>query len=263
MYCVIQKVVNKKPDLFGTPKELYVNSISFTIDGEFKTKYTYHYSEEKFERPITDAYKISIHKSFRKDGKVRKKQWVICTMSYYSLIEFWPGDCVSQSKLEEKLKEMGITEEELWDLVYEKLEPLIDEVKLEFERTEEYKTKKKQEKILEQHRKKKYAFEKKYGSDTYDYCYDVFGVLRNSEYLEILKMYNEQQSSYYNSHQSNYNDYFKSSYFTQTTSNYTDEEKAMLKKIYRLAAKKFHPDVTKDDGSMMKFLTKLKEEWGI
>lgn len=37
----------------------------------------------------------------------------------------------------------------------------------------------------------------------------------------------------------------------------------MLKEIYRMAFKKFHPDACGDDGSKMKFLTKLKDKWGL
>jgi hypothetical protein len=94
-------------------------------------------------------------------------------------------------------------------------------------------------------------------------------ILHNADYVSNLKNQRKtqqeyQERSYQNSYQSNYNDYFKSSYSTDGHSNYTDEEKIMLKKIYRLAAKNFHPDITIDDGSMMKFVsTRLKEEWGI
>jgi hypothetical protein len=62
---------------------------------------------------------------------------------------------------------------------------------------------------------------------------------------------------------SNYISYNFGSYSVGNGSNYTDEEKGMLKKIYRTASKQFHPDITNDDGSMMKFLTRLKEEWRI
>jgi DnaJ-class molecular chaperone len=47
-------------------------------------------------------------------------------------------------------------------------------------------------------------------------------------------------------------------------SNHTEDEKEKLKKIYRVLAIHFHPDRNKDDdGEMMKFVNKLKEEWGI
>lgn len=267
MYCVIQKVTNKKPDPHGEHKELLVDSYTITIGGVTKTKYKYSYGEERFERPVKDAYKISIHKSYRENGKVKKKQWVICTMSYYDILAYWPGDCIGSFVLKEKLEQMGIDESTLWELVYEKFDPLLKQIEEEFQATEEYKAKQKHEEILKRYREDKTEFENLYGQDTYDYCYDIFGTLRNEEYLNQLKTQyktkQEYQRSYYNNRQSNYNYSGGSSYSFTTGSTYTDEEKTMLKKIYRVAAKNFHPDVTKDDGSMMKFLTKLKEEWGI
>jgi hypothetical protein len=164
---------------------------------------------------------------------------------------------------------MQITEDELWDMVYQKLDPLIEKVKQEFELTEEYQTKKKHDEIIKNYLSAKKLFEDTYGTGTYDYCYDVFGQLQNADYVTNLKNQRKaqqeyQERSYQNSYQSNYNGYFKSGYSTSGRSNYTDDEKKMLKQIYRLAAKNFHPDITKDDGTMMKFLsTRLKEEWGI
>lgn len=269
MYCVIQKIINKKPNPLGRYKELKVCSTSFCFaDEPLKTKYSYRYSDERFERPIKDAYKISIHKSYRENGKVKKKQWVICTMSYYHLIDSWPGDCILKSVLEEKLNEMGITEDVLWDMVYQKLDPIIEQAKKEFKSTEEYKTKTKHEDIIRKYLVAKSKFEEEYGSDTYDYCYDIFGTLKNEEYLEQLKVQKKAQQEYYersyqNSYQSNYDNFNFGGYSVGNSSAYTDEEKMMLKKIYREASKKFHPDVTNDDGTFMKFLTKLKEQWGI
>jgi hypothetical protein len=269
MYCVIQKVTNKKPNQYGHYKELTVCSTTFGLIGEEpKTKYSYRYSNERFERPIKAAYKISIHESYRQDGKVKKKQWVICTMGYYDLNDSWPGDFLTSTELKKKLEQMEITEEKLWEMVYQKLDPLIKEIKKEFESTEEYKAKKEHEEILTKYRAAKDEFEKEYGSDTYDYCYDIFGTLQNEEYLNQLKAQQKaqqgyQERSYQNRSQSNDDYNYRSSYSTLKQSNYTDDEKGMLKKIYRTASKQFHPDITNDDGTMMKFLTKLKEQWGI
>lgn len=265
MFCVIQKVKNKTPDPHGTHKELIVTSMTFTIDGVTKTKYGYRYSDERFERPNTDAYKISIHHSYREDGKVKKKQWVICTMSYYDLLQYWPGDCVNQNKLNTKLEEMGITEEELWDLVYAKLDPITEQIKKEFKVTEEYHAKMEQKRVISKYSENKKMFDELFGDGAYDSCYDIFGTLMDKERLLELKAQrkaNEEyrKRSYHNSYESNYN------FNSGTSSNlsvYTDAEKVLLKKIYREAAKKFHPDVAKDDGSTMKLLTKLKEQWGV
>jgi hypothetical protein len=264
MFCVIQKVVNKKPNAYGAAKEIIAKPVSFTI-GDNPVKYTYSYSEEKFERPIKDAYKISIHKSYREDGKVKKKQWSICTMSYYDLIEFSLFDCAG-SRIEKKAKEIGITEEKLYDMIEEKLEYIRNIAVWEFQQTKEYKAKREHDNILKAYRMDKELFEGEYGSGEYDYCYDIFGDLRNEKYLNQLKERKKarqeyQKRSYQDHKQSNYNYDFSS--LLGKSSTYSADEKAKLKKIYRVASKKFHPDVANDDGEMMKFLTKLKEEWGI
>ncbi|MCM3444359.1 hypothetical protein [Metabacillus halosaccharovorans] len=277
MFCVIQKIKRKKPDQYGARKELKVTSFSFTNQfGTTKTKYGYTYGEERFERPILDAYKISIHKSYREDGKVKKKQWPICTMSYYNLIEYSLYDCGGM-QITKKAEEIGLTEEEIYDMIHEKLDPIIEQVEKEFQQTEEYKTKYKHEAIIHKYNRQKAKFNKKYTNpilgdynttDEYDFCYDVFGELRNPSYLkslEDMRQWNENfKRSYQQDSQSNYsNNDNSSSYFSLSSSNYNENEKKMLKKIYREASKKFHPDVFGDDGEMMKFLTKLKEDWGI
>ncbi|WP_333860042.1 hypothetical protein [Clostridium sp.] len=152
-------------------------------------------------------------------------------------------------------------------MVYEKFDPIIAAVEKEFEATKEYKVKRKHEKILKEYIKAKAAFEKKYGDRTYDYCYDVFGVLRNKEYLKELKdNYRAQQqyySSYYDNFKSNYSNNYNSGYFENKQSTYNEDDKAKLKKIYKVLALKFHPDMEEGDSDMMKFINKLKEQWGI
>ncbi|APH23197.1 hypothetical protein [Clostridium botulinum] len=269
MYCVIQEIENKKYNEYGAYKKLEVDSITWTINGESKTKYSYQYTGGRFERPIRKAYKISMHKSYREKGKVKKKQWVIGTMGYYNVIDTgtWIGDYITQSNLKEKLQEMNITEEELWDIVYKKLDPLIEKINKEFQKTEEYKTDKKHTEIIQKYIRNKDDFEKIYGEDTYDYCYDVFGTLRNEEMLNNIKAQyknkQEYERSYYENFKSNYNNYDFGSYLKTNTSNYTDNEKLYLKTIYKAAAMKLHPDIKKDNGEGMKFLNKLKDEWGI
>jgi len=272
MFCVIQKIQKKKQDPYGTHKELQVTINNWSIgNNKPAVHYGYTYSDERYERPILDAYKISIHHSYREEGKVKKKQWVICTMGYYDFIDSWYGDHYSDHTLKEKLKEMGIEEDTFHELVHTKLEPLREQIEREFQLTEEYKVKKEHEAILAAHRTAEVAFEKEYGQDEYKYCYDVFGTLRNPAYLEELKVKKKVQEeytkrSYEESFKRNYSNYSSNdsgSYSTTSQSNYTDDEKKMLHEIYRMASKKFHPDVSGDDGSKMKFLTKLKEQWDL
>ncbi|AYD39603.1 hypothetical protein D4Z93_03410 [Clostridium fermenticellae] len=268
MYCVIQKVFNKKCNSLGEAKELKVDPFELSIDGvPQRIRYYYTYSEERFQRTHREAFKISIHESYREDGKVKKKQWVICTISYYDIVDGWSyiGDHIVG--LDDKLKDIGITEDELYNMVYKKFDPIIAAVEKEYKGTDEYKAKKKHKRILDKYRESKNKFEKKYGQDTYDYCYDVFGVLRNKEYLKELqdayKANEEFYSSYYDNFKSNYSSNNSSSYFDTVQSNYTEDEKVKLKKIYKVLALKFHPDMNNGDADMMKFVNKLKEEWGI
>lgn len=269
MYCVIQEIENKKPDTNGGYKKLEVDVCKWFIDNEKPSiYYGYKYGSERFERHIKTAYKISIHKSYREHGRVRKKQWVICTIPYYSIVGYgsWIGDYITGG-LKDKLKDIGITEDELCNMVYDKFQPIIDVVTKEFEATEEYKTKVKHNAIIAKYTDAKCKFEHKYGKSTYDYCYDVFGVLRNEEYLKELeanyKVQQEYNRSYYENFKSNYNNYDFGGYSNLSSSTYTDNEKDNLKRIYRVLAAKFHPDISKDDGEMMKLVNKLKEDWDI
>lgn len=273
MFCVIQKIVNKKQSPYGAYKDLTTSSFTISSNYVNRTKYTYYYSGERFDRPIRDAYKVMIHKSYREGGKVKKKQWVICTMGYYDLLNNWVGDHITSRVLEDKLAEMEIDVDTLWDMVCEKLDPLVERVKAEFSLTEEYLTKQKHEQLIADHQRRKKEFDSKYGSDTYEYCYDLFGELQNPVYVkeleEALRQRQQYQESSYQSNSSGnygyeeFQDFFNRSYSNTNQSNYTDEDKTNLKKIYRHLSKTFHPDITKDDGEMMKLINKLKEGWGV
>lgn len=267
LYCVIQEVELKKENTYGAYKELEAYKTNWTFNGQDIGSYNYRYTGGRFERLIKKAYKISIHHSYRKNGKVKKKQWSICTMDYYYIATCggYIGDCCN---LEKKAEAIGITEDELFRIVAVKIDSLIIQIKKEFQQTEEFKTQQKHKEIIDKYLKAKSEFKNKYGSDSYDYYYDVFGVLREGEKFNIFKRQfesaKEQQRSYYKSYQSNYNsNYNFGSYSDTKQSNYTEEQKEYLKKIYRAAAVKMHPDIVKDDGSGMKFLNELKESWGI
>jgi hypothetical protein len=267
MYCVIQEIELKKENTNGEYKELEAYKNEWTFNGEDMSQYSYRYTGGRFERPIKKAYKISIHHSYRENGKVKKKQWVIGTMDYYYIVTFggYIGDCCN---LQERADTIGITIDELYNIVAVKLDLLREQIEKEYQETEEYKAYQEHRKIIDKYLKAKEEFKNKYDSDAYDYYYDVFGVLREKEkFEEFERQYEtaqEQKRSYYRNYQSNYNNNYNSSgYFDTKQSNYTDKEKEYLKKIYRAAAIKLHPDVVKDDGAGMKFLNELKEGWGI
>jgi len=268
MYCVIQEIELKKENTYGASKELEAYKINLSMRGQDMSSYSYGYTGGKFERPIKKAYKISIHKSYRENGKVKKKQWSICTMSYYDLMEFSLYDCGGASRIERLSEELNVDQETIYNLIYSKLDPLVERIEAEFNQTEEYKIHQGHRQTIDKYLKDKKEFESIYGLDTYDYYYDVFGVLREKEKFEVFKKQyeaaQEQKRSYYENYQSNHNsNYDFSGYLNTKQSNYTDKEKEYLKKIYRAAAGKFHPDIVKDDGEGMKFLNDLKDKWGV
>lgn len=268
MFCVIQEIQRKKPNTHGGYKELEAYS---PIELYGKPKYSYRHTGGKFERPIRTAYKVSIHDSRRVNGAVTKKQYVVTTVDYYSLAEFWIGDCVIGKKLESIADSLNISIGDLWDLINAKVDPLQERIKAEYQKTEEYKTHAKHRKILDKYQKARSRFAKKYGvdADEYDYCYNIFGEVMNQKYLaEIIesdRQRKQEYSSYRKRSYSNYGNYDYSKLFGYAGSAYTDAETAMLKKFYKALSMKFHPDMNPDTNTTgeMQLLNKLKEQWGL
>ena len=87
MFCVIQELTTKRENPLGFPKRLEVMQESVPADdGTERIKWGYTYSDECFERPVKKSYKVSVHQSYRdKDGKPRKKEFVLFTVKYYDL----------------------------------------------------------------------------------------------------------------------------------------------------------------------------------
>lgn len=267
MYCVIQEI-ERKTEVSGEPKELEAYTWGY---GE-ETVYAYRYSSERFIRPIKKAYKISIHKSYREDGKVKKKQYSITTMGYYDIYEF-PLEDFASRKIEDLARELGVTEEYIYKLIYKKLDPLYEQIREEYEQTEEYKTSRKHSEIIRKYNEAKRKFEQKYNSMKFDRCYDVFLNLRNKDFLDQIKTeYKQQQQayenyrSYYSNNYSNYNYNNSSSYQVNSKSNYNNEDKKILKKMYKKLAMEFHPDRNNNSDESqraMQIINDLKDEWEI
>lgn len=278
MFAVIQEVETKKTSK-GNAKSLEVYESCFTVNGTEYCYYRYRKSDDRFERPIRKAYRISVRESFRKDGKVRQKQISICTIGYYDVVDFggWIGDYVRGS-LKVKADALGITEKELGDMIYEKWQPVVDRIKAEYEQTEEYAASQEHSRIIKAWTEKREAFARKYdvNQDEYDKCCDVFGTLRNPVYLakiksdyEARKRYEKKSWEYRRSYQehfhSNHNSDGSGSYAGISSGNYTREDKEMLKQFYRVLSKKFHPDANPDmdTSRQMKLLNRLKSEWDV
>ncbi len=275
MYCVIQEIKTKKPNTNGYPKELKSEYLKMTINGTDCNRYTFSYSYEKFERPIRKSYKISIHHSFRMNGKVKKKQFSLCTVNYYDLADNLFTLCdYADDKINTAADALNVDADEIYSAVFKKLQPLIDKVQHEFWETEEYKAHKEHERIIKLYQLHKKEFAEKYETDPeeYDRCYDVFGTLQNPEYLKSIernyssrKEYEQKSSSYYENFYSNYNKNFGSDYCGSKSGSYTDDDKATLKKFYHILCKAFHPDANHelDTSYEMQLINQLKNEWGI
>ncbi|MDE6933457.1 MAG: hypothetical protein K2P37_12300 [Oscillospiraceae bacterium] len=275
MYCVIQEVRRKKPDPYGEHKEIIPDLLEMSINGvEQVPIWQWRWSEERFERPRLESYKITLHQSFREGGAVRKRQYAVCTMSYYGICENWWGDCIVGGE-NALAKKVGMDAAELYEIIEAKLGPLRERLEADFHQSAEYQAKQEHQRILDAHRKARSAFSKRYGvdGDEYDRCYDVFGVLQNKEYLAKIKAdrkarKQEEQarwSSYRESWQSTHEQYTSSGYSVPVRSTYTEEETAILKQFYRSLSKTYHPDLNPgaDTTAAMQLLNKLKETWGV
>lgn len=259
MYCVVQEIQNKKQDKFGAYKK--IEAYSFNVMG--KDVYSYRWVGERFERPIKTAYKVTVRESHRVGGSVKAKIWTLGTFTYYSMCEYGYFEDIERP-IQRIADETGKSFDDIYSIVEKKLEPIFKRIRSEFEQSEEYKVNQKNVAITQKYAADKAQFERVYGSNTYDYCYDVFGTLRNSQYLELLKMcrrYHEENQSNYNS--SEYQNY-SSSYQNNLGSNYNEEDKKKLKKCFKVLAKYFHPDSSTGDTELMQFLNdKLKKDWGL
>lgn len=279
MFCVIQEVATRRPDKSGYSKELCSEFIKMSVCGQDCSHYYYSYSTEKFERPLKPSYRISIHSSYRKAGKVRKHQYVLCTVRHYELVTGWFSlyDWADH-KIQMIAEKLGVSADDIYNLVNAKIEPLQKQLTEEFQQTEEYKTHAHHEEIIKTYNEKKRKFAEKYdvSDGEYDKIYDIYGVLQNSDYLEKIKAdyqtrkeYEsrswEQSRSYYENFYGNYNSGQESSYQGVSFSNYTDEDRDMLKRFYRVLSKKYHPDANPDidTSKEMRLLNQLKETWGV
>lgn len=277
MFCVIQEIKTHKPSI-GQPKRIDSYRSTWKLTNEEYYSYQWRYSNERFERPLKPSYRISIHQSYRESGKVKKKQFVICTAQYYDIAEnmFSIYENWYEKKILAIAEELSVETDKVYEILNAKISPLEKRIQEEYRATEEYRTYIKNKKILDQYSKRKSEFAREYEIDQseYDKCYDVFGELKNADCLQKIKReykqrkeYEEKSRSYQEDFYSNYNKYFQSgsSYYNCFSDNHTDEDKETLKQFYRVLSKKFHPDANPgiDTSKEMQLLNRLKSEWGV
>ena len=269
MYCVIQPVMRTKPNLYGEYRE--IEAYHWCIVGDNRPCiWGYRYAGERFERPHMEAYKITVHQSYRDGRAVKKRQYSICTMSYYDIVEYSLYD-YADSRIQATADKLGIDHAELYVLIESKLDPLRERLTAEFRQSPEYIAKQEHERVIADHMAAQNKFCSRYGvgKEEYNRCYDVFGTLRNKEYLEQLKAQHEarkeSEHGYRKSWGSAYGQYSSGGCPIPSASTYSRDEAAILKQFYRVLATQFHPDVNydRDTTRELQLLNRIKEQWGV
>lgn len=272
MYCVVQVIQHRKPNVHGEYREYEVSSMTIQFpDGTSKTHYSYYprYEAGRFDRPHRESFKISIHESRREGGRVCKKQCAIGTVGYYDLVEWGLYEYIDRG-INRAVEMFDADYETLYKLVEDKMQPITDKVKKEFHRSEEYKARRQREKLEKSYQKAKKQFGDRYGvdPDEYDYCFNIFGELMDKAYFDqIVRQYEQRETyrSYRSSGHSTYEQRGYGGYYTQNISTYSEDELAILKQFYRSLIKTYHPDLNpgRDTTAQMQLLNRLKELWGV
>jgi hypothetical protein len=263
MYFYIQELKMKR-EVKGRPKEIILGTKN--VDGILVNTYTF--SQECFKRTIKKSYRISLHESYREDGKIKKRQCVVATLNYYDIAESREEDSYDSenslyyrlfSKLDLIIESFNIQDdkkdeyiEDLYDSLAIKIDPLFDKIRKEFSETEEGRIFLKHKKLINTYEdaKRKFLLEYDAFSQEYDICYDLYGNLTNESYLKKIKS----RSSYEKEQNSNYK---------SCNTIYTINQRKILKQFYRTLAKFYHPDanIGQDTSEHMKLLNELKNDW--
>lgn len=193
MFCAVQELATKKENKNGYPKRLEVYSeTQDLLYSNVGTTWKYRFSEERFERPVKKAYKITVHKSYREDGKVKAKQISICTLNYYDFVDGQVQSENVSAGIKKAAKGFRVAYKDMEQIVLEKIHAVEQEVLEAFSQTEEYKTHKQHEQIIAEYEKRKKEFDEKYeytdGLNRYDICYNIFGELKNPKRLEEIEL---------------------------------------------------------------------------
>lgn len=264
MQCKIEEFELEQVTSKGAPKKIIVDEFEWVNEGEHGKTYTYRLSSERFERTNKKAYRIIVVED-------SKKEWVVATLSYYDFVDYSIHDCIGDRLIEQIAKEMNTSADDVWAVIDEKLENLQTKIRLEFEQTEEYLENKKNQQIIETYKKAKKKFSLELGVDQakYDRIYNVFGELKDADYLnkihEQIKEREKFSESSRRKHKEAWRNFSGSSDFFGGSVSYKEEDREMLSKFYKVLAKKFHPDANPgiDTSKEMQLLNEIKKEWGV
>lgn len=259
MECKIEKITNPELKSIGAPKKIVVDTYDWSEDGVSGKSYSYHMSKERFEREVHDAYVITVDCV------------VVGKLSYYDFVDFNYMDCLSKRAIGEVANKANVSTEDVMHCIEETLNPLQEKIRTHFKNSEEYIEDQRNRDIIEKHKQNRKKFVMEYGLDgaKYDRCYNVFGQLMDSDYLdklkEIMKEREEFSKNSKRKHKDAWRSYTESNFFGGGGGYYEEEDKILLAKFYKLLAKKYHPDSNPDidTSKEMQLLNRLKKEWGL
>jgi len=270
MYIEVRKVQNKGA-AYGGYKS--VEAIT-TKDYSGETIYSYKLSDECFERPNI-TYKFIAKHTYRSDNKVKSRSAYIMSFTWSDFIDGYSDTYMSENrkkKIQKKLDVDNSEFEKLLTLFEEKVDKVYEQVNKEFSKTKEYKISSKVKRQVDEYNRRVKVFEEKYGKGTYCKVKDFYGNTKNielmgkleGEYIARCKYEEESRRQ----QQKKWDDFYKNfsnggSQLFGNTGAYTDEEKILLKKFYRVLSQKYHPDNEEGSNEAMTLINKLKQQWNL
>ncbi|MCL1951143.1 MAG: hypothetical protein FWF59_15590 [Turicibacter sp.] len=253
--CTIKKSKDAYPSL-GSSKGLFVFTSQY---GDEPVRYCYANTTEKFERPHQFAYEVWLEPQ-----KSSKAPMMVALIPYYDLALGcnW-RDYLLPDEYKRALLELRLCENKLDSLIDAKIGLIQHQAMSAWNEGAEAKAIKKNAEILSRYQENKKNFEVVWGYGTYDFIFDVFGNLRNEEFLQWVqelkagqKKMKDNPSFQYKKNQQ------KKQQAVPPKQSFNDSEKAWLKKFYRTLAHEYHPDSGGETEAMI-LINKLKNEWDV
>lgn len=236
---------------------------------------THMYSEDRFTRKPKSSYTIFLCRTYKENGKTKTRQHTVCTINYWDIAESYADDLIGvedalwfriygrfipiikqiygeEGKKYENEEDFYDSIEEITDDFWEKVK-FFEDITGKFKKTKECQVHEGHRVILAGYAQRKKEFMQNYDCfpDEYDICYDIYGNLTNEDYLSRIKNRTNTEKGPTRER------------IVYRDADYSEEEKKLLKRFYKTLAMKYHPDSDNGSQEEMKFINKLKNQWGI
>lgn len=269
MYLSVQKIKGKLKR-YGHP----IGVVTYQENIGTTTYYRWKYTDEKFERPNI-SYKFVVKESYRDHGKVKQRQLCLGTIFWFEFMEErqelfteW-----NQQKIREKFNPTAGQMKQLEKDCNKAVDKIEDGKDFKWVDSREFRTFAKYNNYVVDWKNKKEFFDKQYGEGYFEQVYDFYCNVRNKSLLKQLEKDKQEKDKKENEKWEAEKRFYQEAYdrvweeqkrrILNKGSQFSNEEKGYLKQFYRTLAKNYHPDLVHDDGEAMKFLNKLKDQWGV